>query len=99
MRCTRAGFAVLAAALLAIAPARAQQAPAQEPSLPDRMLDGLKGFFESIFKPGEGQLPAPQPDGDPTSPRAAPAAPASPSNVQSSPAPDRKSTRLNSSHT
>jgi hypothetical protein len=64
--------ALLAAALVAGQPARAQQQ--QEPLTPVRVLEdiggALRGLFQSIFGKSEGELPEPRPDaGDPTSPR------------------------------
>ena len=57
--------ALLTLALVAAPAAHAQQAPAAEPSLPERMIDGVggavRGFFKSVFgerAPAEGTIPA-----------------------------------------
>ena len=84
----------LAAAILIAAPAaRAQQAPpADNPpageALPDRIIEGIRGLFRSIFGDGATRTPQPgQPEAQPgsqPSPQASPPAPAA-AEVQSQP--------------
>jgi Ankyrin repeats (3 copies) len=78
--------ALLVLALVAAPAAHAQQAPSAEPSLPERVLDGVsgavRGFFKSIFgerPPVEGEIPLAPPAASPASPPAS--SPASPADI------------------
>ncbi|HEY8069283.1 MAG TPA: ankyrin repeat domain-containing protein [Burkholderiales bacterium] len=58
-------LALVAAALIAAPPARAQQqepqqAPSEQP-FPERVVDGIRGFFRSIFSQDRNQPAAPSP--------------------------------------
>lgn len=61
----RTRFAVLLAlAWIAAAPVCAQQQPSAEPSVPERVLEGIgdavRDIFRAIFGTGEGEIPPPQ---------------------------------------
>ena len=77
MRCKGSIAALLAAALVAAAPLRAQQQDApREPSLPERVIEGIgsaiRDSFQGIFGQREGEIRSPQ---QPSPPAAQPPAP------------------------